>query len=237
MQRTLPRVFALTICTGLLAAGAAVWPVARSAAQPAVPAPAIDEPNTASTETAVIAGGCFWGVQAVFQHVKGVSEALSGYSGGARDTAHYQLVGTGETGHAESVRIRFDPRVISYGKILQLYFSVAMNPTELNRQGPDVGSQYRSEIFVANDAQRRVAEAYVAQLNKSGVFSRPVVTRVGSLKGFYPAEGYHQNFAALHPDNGYIAYNDLPKLDALRHLYPNLYRAAPTLVKVAGGTE
>ncbi|MGB7092125.1 MAG: peptide-methionine (S)-S-oxide reductase, partial [Methylovirgula sp.] len=128
-------------------------------------------------------------------------------------------------------------RVISYGKILQLYFSVAMNPTELNRQGPDVGSQYRSEIFVANDAQRRVAEAYVAQLNKSGVFSRPVVTRVGSLKGFYPAEGYHQNFAALHPDNGYIAYNDLPKLDALRHLYPNLYRAAPTLVKVAGGTE
>lgn len=237
MQRTLPRVFALTICTGLFAAGAAVWPVARSAAQPAVPAPAIDEPNTASTETAVIAGGCFWGVQAVFQHVKGVSEALSGYSGGARDTAHYQLVGTGETGHAESVRIRFDPRVISYGKILQLYFSVATNPTELNRQGPDVGSQYRSEIFVANDAQRRVAEAYVAQLNKSGVFSRPVVTRVGSLKGFYPAEGYHQNFAALHPDNGYIAYNDLPKLDALRHLYPNLYRAAPTLVKVAGGTE
>ncbi|MGA9137821.1 MAG: peptide-methionine (S)-S-oxide reductase MsrA [Methylovirgula sp.] len=237
MQRTLPRVFALTICTGLFAAGAAVWPVARSAAQPAVPAPAIDEPNTASTETAVIAGGCFWGVQAVFQHVKGVSEALSGYSGGARDTAHYQLVGTGETGHAESVRIRFDPRVISYGKILQLYFSVATNPTELNRQGPDVGSQYRSEIFVANDAQRRVAEAYVAQLNKSGVFSRPVVTRVGSLRGFYPAEGYHQNFAALHPDNGYIAYNDLPKLDALRHLYPNLYRAAPTLVKVAGGTE
>jgi peptide-methionine (S)-S-oxide reductase len=237
LHRILPRVSVWIFCTGLLVAGAAFWPAAPSAAEPAIPAPAVDEPNTASSETAVVAGGCFWGVQAVFQHVKGVSQALSGYSGGARDTAHYQLVGTGETGHAESVRIRFDPRVISYGKILQLYFSVATDPTELNRQGPDVGSQYRSEIFVANDAQRRVAEAYVAQLNKSGVFSRPVVTRVGSLKGFYPAEGYHQNFAALHPNNGYIAYNDLPKLEALRRLYPDLYRAKPKLVNLAGATE
>jgi peptide-methionine (S)-S-oxide reductase len=239
LYRTLPRVFAWMFCTALLASGAAFWPVAHGMAEPmrTVPAPVLDEPNTASSETAVVAGGCFWGVQAVFQHVKGVSEALSGYSGGARGTAHYQLVGTGETGHAESVRIRFDPRVISYGKILQLYFSVATDPTELNRQGPDVGSQYRSEIFAANDAQKRVAEAYVAQLNKSGVFSRPVVTRVGSLTGFYPAEAYHQNFAALHPDNGYIAYNDLPKLEALRSLYPDLYRAKPKLVNLAGAGE
>ncbi|MGH6818766.1 MAG: peptide-methionine (S)-S-oxide reductase MsrA [Methylovirgula sp.] len=223
----------------LLLGALALTPFAAQA-EPAVviPPPAAQEQAAASgLETAVLAGGCFWGVQAVFQHVKGVSEALSGYSGGGRATAHYQLVGTGETGHAESVRIRFDPRVISYGKILQLYFSVATDPTELNRQGPDVGSQYRSEIFVANDAQRRVAEAYVAQLNKSGVFSRPVVTRIDSLKGFYPAEGYHQNFAALHPDNGYIAYNDLPKLEALRRLYPDLYRKKPTLVNIAGAAE
>ncbi len=239
LYRTLPRVFAWMFCTALLAAGGVFWPVARGTAEPmrAIPAPAIDEPSTASSETAVVAGGCFWGVQAVFQHVKGVSEALSGYSGGAPDTAHYQLVGTGETGHAESVRIRFDPRIISYGKILQLYFSVATDPTELNRQGPDVGSQYRSEIFAANGAQKRVAEAYVAQLNRSGVFPRPVATRVGSLTGFYPAEAYHQNFAALHPDNGYIAYNDLPKLEALRRLYPSLYREKPKLVNVAGATE
>ncbi len=227
------------VSLGLLASGAALWPNALGAAEPAraVPAPTIDETNTASTETAVVAGGCFWGVQAVFQHVKGVSEAVSGYSGGAKDAAAYQLVGTGRTGHAESVRIRFDPRVISYGKILQLYFSVATDPTELNRQGPDVGNQYRSEIFVAGNAQKRVAEAYVAQLSKSTVFGRPVVTRVDPLAGFYPAEDYHQNFATLHPDNGYIAYYDLPKLDALRRLYPDLYREKPVLVGEAGATE
>jgi peptide-methionine (S)-S-oxide reductase len=238
LYRTLPRVLTGIFCTGLLAGAVAFWPAAQGIAAPTVPAPAIDEPNAAASETAVVAGGCFWGVQAVFQHVKGVSEALSGYSGGPKNAAHYELVGTGETGHAESVRIRFDPRVISYGKILQLYFSVATDPTELNRQGPDVGSQYRSEIFVANDAQKRVAAAYVAQLNQSGVFPRPVVTRVDPLTGFYPAEGYHQNFAALHPDDGYIAYNDLPKLDALRRLYPDLYRAKPVLVgEAASGTE
>ncbi len=235
----LPRAFTWTLCAGLLAAGAAFWPIAHGAAEPAlaVPAPAIDEPSTASTETAVVAGGCFWGVQGVFQHVKGVTEALSGYSGGAKDTALYQSVGTGQTGHAESVRISFDPRVISYGKILQLYFSVATDPTELNRQGPDVGSQYRSVIFAANAAQKRVAEAYVAQLDKAGVFSRPIVTRIDPLRGFYPAEGYHQNFAALHPDNGYIAYNDLPKIENLRRLYPDLYRPKPKLVSESGGTE
>lgn len=239
LQSKLPRAFTWISCAGLLAAGAAFWPIAHSAAEPAlaVPAPAIDEPNTAATETAVVAGGCFWGVQAVFQHVKGVNEAVSGYSGGAKDTAAYQLVGTGRTGHAESVRISFDPRVISYGKILQLYFSVATDPTELNYQGPDVGSQYRSDIFVASDAQKRVAEAYVAQLDKAGVFSRPIVTRVDPLTGFYPAEGYHQNFAALHPDNGYIAYYDLPKIENLQRLYPDLYREKPKLVGEAGAME
>ncbi len=220
----------------LLAAGLGFLAPVRGTAEPItrVPPPSVDEPNTASTETAVLSGGCFWGVQAVFQHVKGVSNAVSGYSGGARDTAHYELVGTGETGHAESVRVSFDPRLISYGKILQLYFSVATDPTELNRQGPDVGSQYRSEIFVANAAQRRVAAAYIAQLDKAGVFSQPIVTRVDPLTGFYPAEGYHQDFAALHPNYPYIVYYDLPKLDALRGLYPNLYRARPRLVSEAG---
>jgi peptide-methionine (S)-S-oxide reductase len=236
-HRNLPRTAAWISCAALLAGGVALWPALRgaAAAAAAVPAPAIDEPNAAASETAVVSGGCFWGVQAVFQHVKGVTEALSGYSGGARDTAHYELVGAGETGHAESVRISFDPRVISYGKILQLYFSVATDPTELNRQGPDVGSQYRSEIFAANAAQRRVAEAYIAQLNKSGAFSGPIVTRVDPFTGFYPAEGYHQNFAAFHPDYPYIVYNDAPKLDNLRQMFPNLYRERPTLVKVAAG--
>jgi peptide-methionine (S)-S-oxide reductase len=229
----LPRGYAL--CAGLLLAGAAFLPISPSVADPAVavPAPAVDEPNAASSETAVVSGGCFWGVQAVFQHVKGVSEALSGYSGGAKGTAAYQLVGTGETGHAESVRISFDPRVISYGKILQLYFSVVTDPTELNRQGPDVGSQYRSEIFVASNAQRKVAQAYIAQLDKAGIFSRPIATRVDPLTGFYPAEGYHQNFAALHPDDGYIAENDLPKIENLRRMYPDFFREKPKLVSEA----
>jgi peptide-methionine (S)-S-oxide reductase len=223
----------------LLGACVVLLPTIHSAAAQAaaVPPPAIDEPNAASRETAVLSGGCFWGVQAVFQHVKGVSEALSGYSGGAKDTAHYELVGTGQTGHAESVRISFDPRIVSYGKILQLYFSVATDPTELNRQGPDIGSQYRSEIFVSSDAQRRVAQAYITQLNESGVFARPIVTRVDPLTGFYAAEGYHQNFAAFHPDYPYIVYNDAPKIDNLRQMFPQLYRDKPALVNVAGGTE
>lgn len=229
----------LTLCAGLLVAGAALRPFSQSAAEPAraVPPPTVDEPNTTTTETAVVAGGCFWGVQGVFQHVKGVTEAISGYSGGAKDMAHYELVGTGTTGHAESVQISFDPRVISYGKILQIYFSVATDPTELNHQGFDVGSQYRSVIFTANAAQKKIAEAYVAQLDNAGVFSRPIVTRVDPLRGFYPAEGYHQNFAALHPDNAYISYNDLPKIDNLRRLYPDFYRPTPKLVTVSVGTE
>ncbi|HLH10569.1 MAG TPA: peptide-methionine (S)-S-oxide reductase MsrA [Methylovirgula sp.] len=226
---------ASTFCAGAFAA-ALLWSAHPTLADPArVPPPAVDERTTSTAETAVLAGGCFWGVQGVFQHVKGVSEAVSGYSGGGKDSAHYQLVGTGQTGHAESVRISFDPRVISYGKILQLYFSVATDPTELNRQGPDVGSQYRSVIFATNPEQARVARAYIAQLNSAGVFSRPIVTKVDPFRGFYPAEAYHQNFAALHPDDDYIAYNDLPKIENLRRMYPDLYRAQPKLVSVSAG--
>jgi peptide-methionine (S)-S-oxide reductase len=220
------------LCAVTLIAGGALWLSPRSHAEPAarVPAPVVDAPPQAATETAVVAGGCFWGVQGVFQHVKGVRQALSGYSGGSAANAHYDLVGTGQTGHAESVKITFDPRVISYGQILQIYFSVATDPTEFNRQGPDVGSQYRSEIFAADARQRKVAQAYIAQLDHAHVFAAPIATTIGALQGFYPAEDYHQNFAALHPDNGYIAANDLPKIDNLRRLFPALYRPRPKLV-------
>jgi len=215
----------------LIATGA-LWSSSHSRAEPAMrlPAPAVDEPPQAETETAVVAGGCFWGVQGVFQHVRGVTQALSGYSGGSAANAHYDLVGTGQTGHAESVRITFDPRIVSYGQILQIYFSVATDPTQLNRQGPDFGSQYRSVIFAADDGQRKVARAYIAQLDRARVFDAKIVTRVDPLRGFYPAEAYHQDFAALHPDNGYIAENDLPKIDNLRRLFPALYQAEPKLV-------
>jgi len=208
----------------------------HSYAEPAarVPAPLADEAPHAHFETIVVAGGCFWGVQGVFQHVKGVTQAVSGYSGGSKANAHYELVGTGETGHAESVRITFDPRVVSFGKILQIYFSVATDPTELNRQGPDVGSQYRSVIFATSDSQKKVAQAYIAQLNKAHVFSAPIVTAVDSFRAFYPAEGYHQDYATLHPDNEYIAENDLPKIAALQQFFPGLYRPQAKLVGTAG---
>ncbi len=201
----------------------------------AVPAPAMDEPKPQSgvSETAVLAGGCFWGVQAVFQHVKGVTQAVSGYSGGTKDTAQYSAVSSGRTGHAESVEVTFDPGVISYGTILQIYFSVAHNPTELNRQGPDVGTQYRSAIFAKDEMQRHVAEAYIAQLDKSGVFQKPVVTQVDDLKGFYAAETYHQNYFTTHPDSPYIVYNDLPKVENLKRMFPALNRSDPVLVSVA----
>ena len=197
-----------------------------------VPVPLIDEPlhKTSGSETAVLAGGCFWGVQAVFQHVKGVKRALSGYSGGTKETAEYETVSSGRTGHAESVEITFDPSVITYGTILRIYFAVAHDPTELNRQGPDVGTQYRSEIFAEGDEQKNIAEHYIAQLGKEGPFKHPIVTKVGKLAAFYPAEGYHQDYATLHPDNPYIAYNDLPKVESLRRLLPDLYEAKPVLV-------
>jgi peptide-methionine (S)-S-oxide reductase len=207
---------------------------AASAAEPAVviPAPALDTtaPAGTGTQTVVLAGGCFWGVQAVFQHTKGVTAAISGYAGGEKQTAHYDVVGSGRTGHAESVAVTFDPRQISYGKILQIYFSVAHNPTELNRQGPDVGTQYRSTIFYANDEQKRIAGAYIAELDNAHVFPRPIVTQLEALHGFYPAEVYHQDFAVLHPSYPYIVYNDAPKVENLKRLFAETYRDMPVTV-------
>jgi peptide-methionine (S)-S-oxide reductase len=210
---------------------------AARAAEPAVvvPAPTLDEasPAGAGSQTIVLAGGCFWGVQAVFQHTKGVTAAVSGYAGGEKQTAHYEMVGSGRTGHAESVAVTFDPRQVSYGKILQIYFSVAHNPTELDRQGPDVGTQYRSAIFYANDEQKRIANAYIAELDKAHVFARPIVTQLEVLHGFYPAEEYHQDFAVLHPSYPYIVFNDLPKVDNLKRLFAADYRDMPVTVMAA----
>ena len=214
---------------GLVWQAAVVGARAESAA--VVPAATLDNPRTAgSMQTAVISGGCFWGVQGVFQHVKGVRRVISGYAGGEKSTAEYETVSSGTTGHAESVQITFDPAEISYGQLLQIAFSVAFDPTELNRQGPDSGTQYRSEFFYADEAQKHVAEAYIAQLNEAHVFARPIVTRVDPLRGFYPAEGYHQDYLYLHPSQPYIAINDLPKVNNLKRLFPALYLEQPTLV-------
>ena len=187
------------------------------------PAMAVSAP-TGTIETAVLSGGCFWGMQGLYQHVKGVTKVLAGYSGGEQSTANYEEVSTGSTGHAESVQITFDPSVISYGEILRIYFSVAHDPTELNRQGPDDGTQYRSNIFYANPQQQQVALAYIAQLDDAKAFDAPIVTRVDPLKGFYPAEAYHQDFLVNHPDYPYIVFNDLPKIDNLKRLLPEDYR-------------
>jgi peptide-methionine (S)-S-oxide reductase len=195
-----------------------------------IPPPTLDESASTGLQTVVLAGGCFWGVQGVYQHAKGVTQAVSGYAGGQKDTAHYEMVGTGRTGHAESVSVTFDPQQISYGKILQIYFSVVHNPTELNRQGPDFGTQYRSAIFYANDEQKRIAAAYIAQLQQAHVFSAPIVTKLEPLTGFYPAEDYHQDFLVLHPSYPYIVFNDLPKVDDLKQLFPDNYRATPVTV-------
>ncbi len=188
------------------------------------PAPAADTSLAPAkgSATAVLAGGCFWGVEAVFDHLKGVNKVVSGFAGGDQSTAHYETVSTGATGHAESVKITYDPSQITYGQLLQVYFSVAHNPTELNRQGPDSGTQYRSAIFYANDEQKRVAEAYIRQLNDSHVYRSKVVTQVVPLKGFYAAEDYHQNYLAEHPNQPYIVVNDLPKLQALRKQFPEM---------------
>jgi len=198
---------------------------ARAASQAAIPAPAVDAKlaDASSRQTAVIAGGCFWGIQAVFQHVKGVISATSGYSGGSAKTAEYEIVSTGETGHAESVEITYDPSQVTYGELLRVFFSVAHDPTQLNRQGPDQGTQYRSAIFYNSAEQKQIAEAYIAQLEKAGVFSHRIVTQVAPLQAFYPAEAYHQNYATLHPNQPYILYNDAPKVDHLRQEFPQLY--------------
>jgi peptide-methionine (S)-S-oxide reductase len=215
----------------LLLGAFGLWALPAAADSPALPAPASDEPaGQATSETTVVAGGCFWGVQGVFQHVKGVTRAVSGYAGGEKDTAHYEMVGTGETGHAESVQITFDPRQITYGRILQIYFSVAHDPTELNRQGPDEGTQYRSTIFAANAEQAKVAKAYIAQLGQAHAFDAAIVTTIEQGRSFYPAEDYHQDFLARNPDYPYIVYNDLPKIEELKRLFPDLYRPDPVLV-------
>lgn len=219
-----------------LLALAALAMVSRSDAETAkaVPPPALDETNrAATTEVAVLAGGCFWGVQGVFQHVAGVTGAVSGYTGGDAASAHYDVVGTGRTGHAESVRIAFDPHRISYGRILQIFFSVAHDPTELNYQGPDSGTQYRSTIFPTTQEQADIARAYVAQLNQAHTFSAPVVTTIEPGRTFYPAEAYHQDFLTQHPANPYIVINDLPKIRELQRLFPDLYRTDPVLVAAA----
>jgi peptide-methionine (S)-S-oxide reductase len=196
-----------------------------------LPPPALDESTQARSETAVFAGGCFWGVQGVFQHVKGVKNAVSGYAGGAANTAQYERVSNGNTGHAESVEVTFDPAQVSYGTLLQIYFSVAHNPTELNRQGPDSGTQYRSAIFTKNAEQQRVAQAYITQLDAAQVFDKPIVTKLETFNGFYPAEEEHQDFLTEHPTYPYIVINDLPKVAQLKQLYPDRYQEQPVLVK------
>jgi peptide-methionine (S)-S-oxide reductase len=216
--RAIAGLLAVLCCGGLAACNA-------SSAAVAIPSPAVDLPLAAAkgSETVVVAGGCFWGIQAVFEHVKGVTAVTAGYSGGSAMTAHYEVVSSGMTGHAESVKITYDPSQVSYGQILKVFFSVAHNPTELNRQGPDDGTQYRSAIFYAGDDQKRIAEAYIAQLDKAKVFSRPIVTQVVAFKAFYPAESYHQDYAVHHPDDPYIRINDLPKVEHLRQQLPELY--------------
>jgi len=234
----------LTLATGLGLLGVAgavfiglpqVMQATSSASDSMVPAPAVDEPTPASaaSETAVLAGGCFWGVQGVFQHVKGVTEAESGYAGGSKDTADYDTVSTGSTGHAESVRITYDPSQVTFGQLLRIYFSVVTDPTQLNRQGPDEGTQYRSAIFAQDATQQRVADAYLAQLNAAKAFPAPIITKVEPNTGFFPAEGYHQNYLNSNPTYPYIAINDMPKVNGLKQLFPALYRDQPVLVPVA----
>jgi peptide-methionine (S)-S-oxide reductase len=226
--------FPVLVLIGLLSTAA--FFVTRSTAEEArnVPAPTVDEQAAGKTsETAVIAGGCFWGVQGVFQHVAGVTNAVAGYAGGDKSTAHYEMTSNGDTGHAESVQITYDPRKITYGRILQVYFSVAHDPTELNRQGPDTGTQYRSTIFPTSEEQAKVAKAYIAQLDGAHVFGAPVVTTIETGKTFYRAEDYHQDFLAKNPGYPYIVYNDLPKVANLKRLFPALYAPDPVLTSAA----
>ncbi|HEY7890318.1 MAG TPA: peptide-methionine (S)-S-oxide reductase MsrA [Steroidobacteraceae bacterium] len=239
MAYRFPMLAAAAVATASLA-GALIVGVSRQSAsatesQALAPAPTFDQPlaKTSGSETAILSGGCFWGVQIVFQHVQGVREVVSGYTGGERGTAHYEDVGTGATGHAESVRIAFDPHVVSYGTLLRIYFSVVTDPTQLDHQGPDLGAQYRSEIWPLDEAQRRVAEAYLAQLRSAHLFPAPIVTRIESARPFYAAEAYHQDFATLHPHNLYIMTFDAPKVAALARGFPALYVARPTLVSAS----
>ena len=222
----------LFLCA-LLAAGATLS-FAKSHAGADFPDPAMTIPtaNVHGPQTVVLAGGCFWGVQGVFERVKGVTDVVAGYAGGSKSTAQYETVSEGNTGHAESVKIIYDPSQITFGQLLKIYFSVVQDPTELNRQGPDHGPQYRSVLFYANPQQKRVATAYIAQLTAAKSFAAPIVTQVVPLTAFYTAEPYHQNYAALHPDDGYIAYNDAPKVAHLKQLWPALYKPQESVVQV-----
>ncbi|MBB5047405.1 peptide-methionine (S)-S-oxide reductase [Rhodopseudomonas rhenobacensis] len=225
---------------GAAAGALAVWSFGFAQASEeavVIPPPAVDVQSKDGVQTAVIAGGCFWGVQGVFQHTAGVLNAVSGYAGGGKMTANYTAVSTGMTGHAEAVEIKYDPKQISYGQILQIFFSVAHDPTELNRQGPDSGTQYRSAIFTSNDEQKQIAEAYIAQLDAGKLFKKPIVTKIGALEAFYPAEAYHQDYLTLHPNQPYIAYNDLPKVENLKKLFAQRYVEKPTLVSTAKVTN
>jgi len=225
MKKTL---VAVLLATFALSCGANAESVNK-----ALPAPEVDTPAAEATglQVAVLAGGCFWGLQGMFEHVQGVTKVVAGYSGGDKATAHYEMVGTETTGHAESVEITFDPKQISYGQLLRLFFSVAHDPTELDRQGPDRGPSYRSEIFFGSKTQERIARAYVEQLTKAKVFASPIVTRIEPLKAFYPAEDYHQDYLIHNPRQPYIVYNDLPKIDALKRVYPQIYREKPVALK------
>ncbi|HMF77402.1 MAG TPA: peptide-methionine (S)-S-oxide reductase MsrA [Bryobacteraceae bacterium] len=209
---------------GILAFAAFASPSQAAAGKTAFPDPAVDIPASADTgkQTAVLAGGCFWGIEGLFERVKGVKDAVSGYAGGEKSTAHYEMVGEGNTGHAESVKVTFDPKQVTYGQLLKIYFSVGHDPTELNRQGPDSGTQYRSAIFYMNEDQKKVAEAYIRQLDEAHIFPKKIVTQVVPLKGFYEAEAYHQNFLVNNPTYPYIVYNDLPKIEALKKQYPQM---------------
>ena len=222
MSRISVRIFAMLL---ILLAGVVACNAGSGASAP-VPGPVVDQAKAAASgkQTAVIAGGCFWGIQAVFQHVKGVVSATSGYSGGSKLSAEYEVVSTGETGHAESVKIVFDPSQISYGQVLMIFFSVGHNPTELNYQGPDHGTQYRSSIFFSSEEQKKIAEAYIAQLNAAKIYSQPIVTQVVPLQGFYAAEGYHQDYLKHHPYEPYIMINDQPKLTNMKKEFPDLYK-------------
>jgi peptide-methionine (S)-S-oxide reductase len=228
--------FRLLTGSALLLSGLTVGIASASAQEGiAIPGPVVDvTKNSGATETAVFAGGCFWGVQGVFQHVNGVTNAVSGYAGGAKETAQYETVSGGRTGHAEAVKVTFDPKKITYGHLLQIYFSVAHDPTKLNRQGPDTGTQYRSTIFPVNNEQASVAKAYIAQLNKAHLFDAAIVTTIEPGHAFYNAEAYHQDFLTHNPTYSYIAYNDLPKIQNLKKLFASDYRADPVLVASAG---
>jgi peptide-methionine (S)-S-oxide reductase len=222
----------VSVLAVLILAGLAIrsYPAAAEGAR-ALPPPAVDAPPAqAPSAVVVLAGGCFWGVQGVFQHVKGVTSAVSGYAGGDRRAANYEIVSSGTTGHAESVQVTYDPRQISYGRLLQIFFSVVHDPTELNRQGPDTGTQYRSAIFPTSAEQAQIAKTYIAQLDQAHAFKKPIVTRIEPDRAFYPAEAYHQDFLTRYPTHPYIAVNDMPKIEDLKRVLPDLYRAAPVLV-------